>query len=349
MHAPTRLAAWIVGESPASQRYRSEVELAAKASDMTVFLTGPTGTGKTFVAEILHFLSDRAGQRFVKAMCSTSSESLVDSELFGHEAGAFTGADRLRVGQLEYANGGSVLLDEIGEMPLGSQAKLLRFMDDKTITRVGGNVPIRLNVRVIAATHRPLEQEISLGRFSEPLFHRLNVLRIEVPPLRARRDDIPLLVRARIRNLNDALGKRVTAVDSGAMNRLLAHSWPGNIRELEHAVARAMVNAQGEMLTSDDFGAFEVDAARDEPPSGASPSRPCHFPNGLNLEENNRALVMMAMQQAHGNRKEAARLLGISRDQLTLRLKRYGLYTSTGPKAAPGSFHEQERGHATIP
>ena len=209
-----------------------------------MLLTGESGTGKDLAAKVLHYASDRAAKPFMNITCSALPEALLESELFGHERGAFTDARQQKRGLFEMADGGTVFLDEIGEMVPGLQAKLLRFLEEKTFKRVGGAADIRVDVRVVAATNRNLEEEVKHGRFREDLYYRLNVLPIALPPLRARADDIPRLVHYFVDTYNDEFRKRVRRVAPETMKRLQAYGWPGNIRELRNAIERAMLLAR---------------------------------------------------------------------------------------------------------
>src|SRR5204863_1743966 len=231
----------IVGEGDAIVGVGALLQKIAASPASTVLLTGESGTGKDLAAKVIHYASDRAAKPFMNITCSALPEALLESELFGHERGAFTGADRQKRGLLEMAEGGTVFLDEIGEMVPGLQAKLLRFLEEKTFKRVGGSVDITVDVRVVAATNRNLQDEVKLGKFREDLFYRLNVLPIMLPPLRERADDIPRLVAFYVDAYNTEFKKRVRGVAPDAMEQLGRHPWPGNIRELRNAVERAML------------------------------------------------------------------------------------------------------------
>src|SRR6187401_34633 len=243
----------LVGESPAIKALRLLVARVAASPASTVLLTGESGTGKDLVAKIIHYTSDRAARPFMNITCSALPEQLLESELFGHERGAFTDARQQKRGLFETADGGTVFLDEIGEMAAPLQAKLLRFLEEKAFKRVGGVADIRVDVRVVAATNRNLQDEVKKGRFREDLYYRLNVLPIVLPPLRARVDDIPALVHYFVDTYNTEFRKRVHRVAPEAMQRLQAYGWPGNIRELRNAVERAMLLVEGDELTSDLF------------------------------------------------------------------------------------------------
>jgi transcriptional regulator with PAS, ATPase and Fis domain len=246
------------------------------------------------------------------------AESLLESELFGHEKGAFTGADRQKRGLLETADGGTVFLDEIGEMVPGLQAKLLRFLEEKTFKRVGGAADIRVDVRVVAATNRKLEDEVRAGRFREDLFYRLNVLPITLPPLRDRADDVPLLVDFYIDSYNTEFRKHVRGVAPDAMKRLQSHGWPGNIRELRNTVERAMLLSETDVLQVDDFTIGGVGSVK----LGDRVELP---PNGIDLEQLERSLVVQALERTQWNQTRAAGLLGLNRDQIRYRIEKFHL------------------------
>ena len=284
----------------------------------TVLLTGESGTGKDLAAKVLHYNSDRAPKPFLNITCSALPEALLESELFGHERGAFTGADRQKKGLLETADGGTVFLDEIGEMVPGLQAKLLRFLEEKTFRRVGGAADIRVDVRVVAATNRHLQDEVRAGRFREDLYYRLNVLPIVLPPLRDRVDDIPVLVDFYLESYAREFKKHVDGVTPGAMKRLQRYAWPGNVRELRNAVERAMLLSEGDVLGEDDFNIGGASALtlndRVELPGG-----------GIDLEQLERSLVVQALERTAWNQTKAAALLGLNRDQIRYRIEKFHL------------------------
>jgi two-component system, NtrC family, response regulator AtoC len=314
----------IVGESEAIVAMRALLQKIASSPASTVLLTGESGTGKDLAAKVIHYASDRATKPFMNITCSALPETLLESELFGHERGAFTGADRQKRGLLESADGGTVFLDEIGEMVPALQAKLLRFLEEKTFRRVGGSADQRVNVRVIASTNRDLEAEVHAGRFRQDLFYRLNVIAIVLPPLRERREDIPALVNYYIDNYNTEFRKRITGASSEAMSLLTAYGWPGNVRELRNTVERAMLLTGGMQLTPEDFPAAAPTVVRlneDIPLPSA----------GVNLEQLERSLVVQALQRSDWNQTQAARLLGLNRDQIRYRIEKFGLErTATG-------------------
>jgi DNA-binding NtrC family response regulator len=306
----------IVGESSATQHVKSLLARIAASRASTVLLTGETGTGKDLAAKAIHYNSERAAKPFVNITASALPEQLLESELFGHERGAFTDARQQKRGLLETADGGTVFLDEIGEMTPGLQAKLLRFLEEKTFKRVGGLTDIRVDVRVIAATNRNLEEEVKAGKFREDLFYRLQVMPVVLPPLRERRGDIPLLASYFIDRFNREFRKRVRGVTAAAATLLEQYQWPGNIRELRNAIERAMLLADHERLEPEDFTTL---TRMVNPTAFKLP------PEGLNLEEVERQLLVQALERAGGNQTQAAQLLGINRDQVRYRIEKFGL------------------------
>ena len=308
----------LVGESDAMMRVRTLLGKVAVSPASTVLLTGESGTGKDLAAKIIHYSSDRAARPFMNITCSALPETLLESELFGHERGAFTGADRQKRGLLESADGGTVFLDEIGEMQPLLQAKLLRFLEERAFKRVGGASDIGVNVRVIAATNRDLEEEVRRGRFREDLYYRLNVMPILMPPLRQRVEDIPLLSAYYVDSFNTEFKKRIRRIAPAAVDRLKAYPWPGNVRELRNAVERAMLLAEGEELTVDHFPILQK--------RGADLSESVELPPaGIDLEQLERSLVVQALQRSGWNQTRAATLLGLNRDQIRYRIEKFQL------------------------
>jgi DNA-binding NtrC family response regulator len=307
----------IVGQSPSMIEVKALLQKIAGSPASTVLLTGESGTGKDLAAKVIHYASSRASQPFMNITCSALPEALLESELFGHERGAFTGADRQKHGLLETADGGTVFLDEIGEMVPALQAKLLRFLEEKTFKRIGGSVDLRVDVRVIAATNRNLEDEVRERRFREDLYYRLNVIPIRLPPLRERGDDISLLIHYYVDAFNTEFRKRVTRVSNEAMNRLTSYGWPGNIRELKNAVERAMLLVEGTELAAGDF------------PLSAQLSKLTEAvelpPNGIDLDQLERSLVVQALERSRWNQTRAATLLGLNRDQIRYRIEKFKL------------------------
>ena len=308
---------WIVGESRAVKEAKALLLKVAASPASTVLLTGESGTGKDLAAKVLHYASDRAARPFMNITCSALPDTILESELFGHERGAFTDARQQKRGLLESADGGTVFLDEIGEMAPQLQAKLLRFLEDKTFKRVGGVADIRVDVRVIAATNRKLEDDVKKGRFREDLYYRLNVLPIVLPPLRTRADDIPALVNFFVDLYNREFRKRVRGVSLDAMRRLQTYGWPGNIRELRNAVERAMLLVEGTELTAEQFP-----VASSSGPLTEGVDLPA---GGIDLEQLERSLVVQALERSGWNQTKAATLLGLNRDQIRYRIEKFKL------------------------
>ena len=312
----------IVGESRAVNEAKALLQKVAVSPASTVLLTGESGTGKDLAAKVLHYASDRAARPFMNITCSALPDTILESELFGHERGAFTDARQQKRGLLESADGGTVFLDEIGEMAAPLQAKLLRFLEEKTFKRVGGVVDIHVDVRVIAATNRMLEDEVKKGRFREDLYYRLNVLPIVLPPLRTRTDDIPALVHYFVDAYNREFRKRVRGVSDDAMRRLQTYGWPGNVRELRNAVERAMLLVDGDELTADQFPVATAAAGR-LTEGVALPA------SGIDLEQLERSLVVQALDRSGWNQTRAAALLGLNRDQIRYRIEKFKLEKPT--------------------
>jgi len=308
----------IVGESPAMGELRDLLRKVAGSPASTVLLTGESGTGKDLAAKILHYNSDRANRPFVNITCSAIPETLLESELFGHERGAFTDARQQKRGLFEQADGGTVFLDEIGEMVPALQSKLLRFLEEKAFKRVGGSQDLHVDVRVIAATNRDLPEQVRAGHFREDLFYRLNVLPIALPPLRAHLDDVPALVGFYVDLFNREFRKQVRGASTEALRELRAYGWPGNIREVRNAVERAMLLAEGAWLEPKDF---PVLAAKAQAAHGgiALPAE------GVDLEELERSLVVQALERSGYNQTRSATLLGLNRDQIRYRIEKFGL------------------------
>jgi DNA-binding NtrC family response regulator len=308
----------LVGESEAMVGVRALLRKIAVSPASTVLLTGESGTGKDLAAKVIHYASDRAARPFMNITCSALPEALLESELFGHERGAFTGADRQKRGLLESADGGTVFLDEIGEMMPMLQSKLLRFLEEKAFKRVGGAADIRVQVRVIAATNRNLEDEVKRGRFREDLYYRLNVMPIVMPALRQRAEDIPRLITYYVDSYSTEFRKRIRRVAPSAMERLKSYPWPGNVRELRNAVERAMLLAEGDELTLDHFPVVEKRTGE----LSESVELPA---SGIDLEQLERSLVVQALQRSGWNQTRAAGLLGVNRDQIRYRIEKFKL------------------------
>jgi transcriptional regulator with GAF, ATPase, and Fis domain len=299
---------------------RSLVAKVATSPASTVLLSGESGTGKDLVAKVLHYSSDRGSRPFMNITCSALPEALLESELFGHERGAFTDARMQKRGMLETADGGTVFLDEIGEMVPALQAKLLRFLEEKSFKRVGAATDIHVDVRVIAATNRNLEEEVAKGRFRSDLFYRLNVLPITLPPLREHVEDIPVLAAFFIDAFNREFRKTVLGATPASMRLLQSYGWPGNVRELRNVIERAMLLSEGDRLEPADFAALRLSSASDngfELPA-----------NGLDLEQLERSFVVQALKRSGGNQTRAAALLGLNRDQIRYRVEKFGLSAS---------------------
>jgi DNA-binding NtrC family response regulator len=307
----------IVGASESMEALRLMVAKVAASPASTVLLTGESGTGKDLVAKTIHYSSARASRPFMNITCSALPEQLLETELFGHERGAFTDARMQKRGLLESADGGTVFLDEIGEMVPALQAKLLRVLEEKSFKRVGGAADIRVDVRVVAATNRNLEEQVARGSFRSDLYYRLNVLPLRLPPLREHAEDVPALVHFFVDTFSREFKKRISGVSPAASARLKGYGWPGNVRELRNMVERAMLLAEGERLEVGDFGALST---------GLGSGDPFELPaGGVALEDLERSLVVQALRRSGGNQTKAAALLGLNRDQIRYRIEKFGL------------------------
>ena len=304
----------IIGRSEAMVRLLETVAQVA-ASEATVLITGESGTGKEMIAGAIHFNSRRKEGPFVRINCAAITETLLESELFGHEKGAFTGAHRRKEGRFVQAHGGSLFLDEISEMSHAMQVKLLRVLQERELTRVGGEDPIRVDVRVIAATNRDLVQDMEAGRFREDLYYRLNVVNLHIPPLRQRREDIPLLAQHFLTRFSEKNRKSFKGITPQAMDRLLKYDWPGNVRELMNAVERGVVLGRSEYLDVEDLPLLVDELGKQR---SVSPLQ-----GDLSLEEVEKSTILKALESTGGNKSEAARRLGITRKTLTAKLKKY--------------------------
>jgi len=302
----------IIGNSHAMERVFDVVEKAAQ-SEAPVIIYGESGTGKELVAKAIHELGPRKKGPFVQLNCAALNEALLESELFGHTRGAFTGAYRHRIGRFEAADGGDIFLDEIGDIPLSIQVKLLRVLEAKEFERVGDHTPISVDVRIITATHRDLQELVSRKAFREDLFFRINVIPIFLPPLRQRREDIPLLVDHFLRVLRERTGKNIMGVSQEAMERFMAYHWPGNVRELKSALEYAFVVGEGEIISLDQL----------PPQLGSVTSRPSTFLSSKEMAE--KEALVEALMKTKGNQSRAAKLLGISRVTVWNRMKKYGI------------------------
>jgi two-component system, NtrC family, response regulator HydG len=272
-------------------------------TDSTVLITGESGTGKELVARALHQNSPRAARPFVAINCAALSETLLESELFGHERGAFTGAVMQKKGKIEVADGGTLFLDEVGEMAPSLQAKLLRVLQEHVFERVGGTRPIKVDVRLVTATNRDLKDMIRSGAFREDLFYRINVVALVMPPLRERREDIPLLARYFASKYGERCNRRISGISTGALDCLMGYEWPGNVRELENAIERAAVLGSGEVIRPEDLPESVLEAARSGGPSKARYHEA--------LKETKKQLIVNAFKEAGGNYVETARLLDV--------------------------------------
>jgi len=310
----------IVGNSPSMWDMFSRIRRVAPHY-RAVLVTGETGTGKDLVAQTLHRLSPAAAGRYVVLNCSAVVETLFESELFGHVRGSFTGATHDKAGLFEHAHGGTLFLDEIGDMPLATQAKLLRVLQNQEVLRVGSLTPRKVDVRVIAATNHDLRNEIAEKRFREDLYYRLSMVEIHVPPLKDRREDLPLLERHFVTKFSAQYGKEISGLTRRAQIRLALHSWPGNVRELENVIGHACMMAMGDTIDVQDLPPYLNSGAPTE-----EGMMPLETESGVAaLEDQERQLILRAMQSAAGNQSQAARLLRIGRDALRYKLKKHNL------------------------
>ena len=307
----------IIGQGAAMVKLLDTVSQVA-STEATILITGESGTGKEMIANAIHYNSQRVEAPFIKINCAALTETLLESELFGHEKGAFTGADRKREGKFRQAEGGSLFLDEVSEMSQAMQVKLLRVLQEREITRVGGAEVIKIDVRVIAASNKDLKKQIQSGRFREDLFYRLNVVNLFVPPLRERREDIPLLAQHFLNLFAEKNSKSIKGFTPQAMEKLLKYAWPGNVRELMNAVERAVVLSRAEYLDADELALMMANDAVAEKVNQNS------LPENLPLEEVEKRTILEALDIAGGNKSEAARRLGITRKTLRKKLDKYG-------------------------
>lgn len=310
----TTLQTGIIGESPKMQELLEMISYVAP-TEATVLVYGESGTGKELVAEALHSNSERKGGPFIKVNCAALAESLLESELFGHEKGAFTGADRERDGKFVQADGGTLFLDEIGETSQAMQVKLLRVLQEHELQRVGGEKTIQVDVRIIAATNRNLEDEVKTGNFREDLYYRLNVVMLEVPPLRTRAGDIPLLVNHFVRKFAEKNRRSVQSVIPECMEALNSYPWPGNVRELENAIERGIILMRGDQLTQKSLPLSVQNYKRQSAPEADT--------EPASLYEAEKRLVIETLAKTEGNKSEAARRLGITRKTLQNKLNKY--------------------------
>lgn len=304
----------IVGKSSAVAKMMEVIQQVAP-SKASVLVTGESGTGKELVADAIHSLSNRSQGPFIKVNCASLSPTLLESELFGHEKGAFTGAVSQKKGRFELADGGTIFLDEIGEIDQNTQIKILRVLQERSFERVGGEETLHVDVRIVAATNRDLEEEIRKGSFREDLYYRLNVVHIHVPPLRERKEDIPLLVASFIKTFNEEDGRSIEGFTPAARKALMAYSWPGNIRELRNTVESCVVMARGRTIDVDELPPHIVDSGLDETVSVRI---------GTRLEDAERMIILSTIDHCKGNKTRAAEVLGIGRKTLHRKLEEYG-------------------------
>jgi DNA-binding NtrC family response regulator len=309
----------LVGSSKPMQEVMRIVEMAAPSS-ASVLITGETGSGKEIVARTIHKLSPRAQGPFVAINCSAIPETLMESEIFGHERGAFTGAAERRIGCFELADGGTLLLDEIGEMPAPTQAKLLRVLEDRKVRRLGSKTETPVDVRVLAATNKDPEQAVASGHLRQDLYFRLNVFHINLPPLREHKDDIPLLVEHILRDVNTKHGKHVRGVGAEVLDIFMSHTWPGNIRELRNILERASIMSEKDLITRASLPG-EFGKSTSKPPGDLSTVK---FPIGTTVDAMERELILQTLSATGNNKTRAAELLGISLKTLHNKLKEYG-------------------------
>lgn len=331
----------MIGESPALREVLDTIRQVAPSS-ANILIEGESGTGKELAAHAIHNLSRRNKAKFVAVHCAALSPTLLESELFGHEKGAFTGAHERRIGRFEQASGGTIFLDEVGEIPGSTQVKLLRVIsEERAFERVGGNQTLRADVRLIAATNKNLEALVREGKFRDDLFFRLNVVRIIMPPLRDRKDDIPLLVRSFVRHFAKANEKQVVDLAPEAMNALLSYNWPGNVRELRTAIEHGVVMASGPQVGLRDLPPAVRQAAGTPLPKGISPARAFGEKSSpLDIRETERKLILQALAATNGNVTAAAKKLGISRRTLHRKINELNEKSDAGQ---PGSAAERKQ------
>lgn len=316
----------IIGKSPAMNKVFDVVKRVAPTK-ASVLITGESGVGKELIANALHNLSPRKDSPFIKVHCAALAETLLESELFGHEKGAFTGAVARKRGRFELAHGGTIFLDEIGEINQQVQIKILRVLQEKKFERVGGEETLEVDVRVITATNRDLEKEIAEGRFREDLFYRLNVVSINVPPLKERKDDIPLMMASFIREFAAENGKKIEGIDPKARSALYAYDWPGNVRQLRNCLESAVVMTSGTIITLDDLPPSV--RSGDETPS-------IHIPVGVTMAEAEKQVILQTLSAQNGNKSKTAEVLDIGRKTLHRKLDEYKIETAEGEGESSG-------------
>lgn len=308
----------MIGRSAEMQKVFSMIKKVAPAK-ASVLITGESGVGKELVANAIHNLSGRKDKAFIKVHCAALSESLLESELFGHEKGAYTGADSMQKGRFELAHGGTIFLDEIGEINQNVQIKILRVLQEKTFERVGGEKSISVDVRIVAATNKNLEEEVKAGRFREDLYYRLNVVHLKVPSLKERKDDLPLLIDSFIKKFAAENGKEIIGIDSKAKAALLKYDWPGNIRQLQNCIESSVVMSNGKQIKLEDLPLSVSEYTGQEAIS---------IPIGISLEDAEKIIIMQNLSANKGNKSKTADVLGIGRKTLHRKLNEYGLELS---------------------
>jgi DNA-binding NtrC family response regulator len=311
----------LVGKSRPMQEIAGLVRKVSQSQASTVLIRGESGTGKDVIARAIHFESSRADKPFMNITCTALQETLLESELFGHEKGAFTDAKNQKKGLFELANFGTIFLDEIGDMSASLQAKLLRALEDRTFRRVGGSQDIKVDVRIIAATNRPLEKLIEEKKFREDLYYRLNIITVDILPLRERREDIPLLVDHFLKKFAVEFRKTVNDLSGEALRKLESYPWPGNVRELKNVIERAVLLGSGPVITADDvtLGRSVVAAPEKDKKLFSIPAK------GFKFDELEKDIVLQALERTNGNQTKAGELLGMTRDQIHYRMEKFGL------------------------
>lgn len=312
----------VVAESPAMKKALSLARKVAE-TDVTVFISGESGSGKELLARVIHRLGRRRNGPFISVNCAAIPEGLLESELFGYEKGAFTGAFRQHTGKFELALGGTIFLDEIGDLTLNLQAKLLRALQDKEIERLGGKTPIKVDIRVISATNRDIQRLVSEGAFREDLLYRIRVFEIEMPPLRERRQDVPALCAMFLKKYSSDIGKDIRGISNDALKLLMAYRWPGNVREMENVIQRAIIVEEGRQLTKGTISGILEETV--SAPSARQETLGAKEKMRIARDEEEKRLIEDALNQSKWKRQEAADILGISRKNLFLKMKKYGL------------------------
>jgi DNA-binding NtrC family response regulator len=315
----------LIGVSQSMQDVFRFILKVTNSPTTPVLIYGETGTGKGHVARTLHYYSERSDKPFIEINCTTFQETLLEAELFGYEAGAFTDAKRQKKGLLELAHGGTFFLDEIGEMSLWLQAKILKVIEEQTFRRVGGTVEIKVDARIISATSKKLEQKIIDGTFREDLFYRLNVARVNLPPVRERKDDIILLVEHFIDILNPKLNKQIKGISPEAADIIINYEWPGNVREIRNIIERAILFEKGDWINEDSLGQFSLIRESVEKSQSINIEEIVIPESGISIEKVEQALIKQALKMSKGNKSQAATLLGLSRATLNYRLKKFNI------------------------